>query len=168
MSMLAKCQSRAEQLGVLDRTVLFLKGWIPYEERQEYLLDSDIGVSAHPDTVESRLSFRTRILDYLWAGLPAIVSQGDSLAELIEREALGLAVPPGDAAGWQSAIVALADDKIRRAAMKQRALEVARRFHWSVVAKPLVEYCNQPHRSAPAARFRKFLTPMLTKLYESL
>src|SRR5262249_7735066 len=58
MSMLEQCRSRASELSILERAVFFLQGWVPYEERQQYLLDADIGVSAHPDTFESRLAFR--------------------------------------------------------------------------------------------------------------
>jgi glycosyltransferase involved in cell wall biosynthesis len=167
MAMLERCKSRSSELGVLDRTVFFLDGWVPYEERQQYLLDADIGVSAHLQTVESRLSFRTRILDYFWTGLPAVVSCGDSLSELIERESLGLTVAPGDVLGWENAIRELVDDEPRRAAMRRDIAKVAPRFRWARVAEPLLKYCSEPHRNHPGPRFRKLLTPMLTKLYES-
>jgi hypothetical protein len=55
----------------LDGTcVHFKRGWVPYEERQSYLVEADLGISAHHNHLEARFSFRTRVLDYLWAGLP--------------------------------------------------------------------------------------------------
>ena len=36
-----------------------------------------------------RFAFRTRVLDYLWAGLPIATTSGDVFGELIERERLG-------------------------------------------------------------------------------
>ena len=54
--------------------------WVAYDERQNYLLEADIGVSSHLDHVETAFSFRTRMLDYLWAGLPMVTTQGDTLA----------------------------------------------------------------------------------------
>jgi hypothetical protein len=45
----------------LDGTcVHFNRGWVPYEERQSYLLEADLGISAHHDHLETRYSFRTR------------------------------------------------------------------------------------------------------------
>ena len=63
----------------------FSSGWIPYAERGRYLADATIGVSTHHDHVETAFSFRTRILDYFWAGLPVVTTRGDALAEVIER-----------------------------------------------------------------------------------
>jgi hypothetical protein len=36
-----------------------------------------IGVSAHPAHLETRFAFRTRMLDYLWAGLPIVSTEGE-------------------------------------------------------------------------------------------
>ena len=79
----------AGELGVLDRHVFFNESWVEYDERQNYLLEADAGVSTHFSHVETTFSFRTRILDYLWAELPMVVTEGDHFAELVEREKLG-------------------------------------------------------------------------------
>ena len=78
------------------RHVFFNETWVPYDERQNYLLEADAGASTHGFTLETTLAFRTRILDYLWTGLPMVLTEGDSFAELVEREELGVAVPPDD------------------------------------------------------------------------
>ena len=49
------------------------------DERAGYLLDADIAVSTHFEHVETAFSFRTRVLDYLWAGLPSVSDRGDVL-----------------------------------------------------------------------------------------
>ena len=46
----------------------------------------------HFDNLETRFSFRTRILDYLWADLPMIVTEGDSMADLVKEHDLGQVV----------------------------------------------------------------------------
>ena len=51
--------------------------------------EADLGVSAHRDHLEARYAHRTRLLDYLWAGLPVVATRGDALAELVDRERLG-------------------------------------------------------------------------------
>jgi len=167
MSMLGRCKAESKAMGVLDETVIFLEGWVPYDERQNYLLDADIGLSAHPDTIESRFSFRTRILDYLWTGLPMIVSQGDGWSEYISDKRLGMAVPMGDVAAWQAAIPSLVDDGNERAAIRRRIAALAPNFHWKTAAASLVEFCNHPYRGNSVPRVRQLLAPAMVRLFES-
>ncbi len=54
-------------------------------ERATWLMDADCLVSTHLDHLESNFSFRTRLLDCFWAGVPAVCTAGDELSELIER-----------------------------------------------------------------------------------
>ncbi len=56
--------------GALGTSVFFNPDWVAYEDRGDYLLEADAGVSTHFAHIETEFAFRTRILDYLWAGLP--------------------------------------------------------------------------------------------------
>ncbi|MDB5099863.1 MAG: hypothetical protein JWM80_4284 [Cyanobacteria bacterium RYN_339] len=143
MAMAARALTLAEELGVKDRLVFFNHGWVDYDQRARYLLEADAGVSVHFDSVETRFSFRTRVLDYMWAGLPILTTRGDAMAELVEREGLGEVLGYEDVAGWMAAIARLAPDPARR----ERALAVAARLRWSEVAKPLVAYCEAPYHT---------------------
>ena len=120
----------ARELEVLDRSVFFNYGWVPYAERADYLLEADLGVSAHYDNIETRFAFRTRILDYLWAGLPIITTRGDVLAELVEHHGLGRALDEGDVDGWARAIEELLDDSAQHEAARRNIESVRGRFEW--------------------------------------
>ena len=86
-----RARALADELG-LTGTHVFFDEWTDYDERANSLLDADIAVSTHLDHVETRYSFRTRILDYFWAGLPVVATAGDALAELVtERRIAGAA-----------------------------------------------------------------------------
>ena len=136
------------------------RGWVPYEERQSYLREADLGISAHHDHLEARFSFRTRVLDYLWAGLPMVLTRGDSMGELVERAGLGATVAPEDDEGFASACAALLDDRALRG--NRRAVrEVAPSFRWAQAASPLVDYCLN-HRSRPAPRRHPLAVSMAT------
>jgi glycosyltransferase involved in cell wall biosynthesis len=104
MAMQGRAEALAETLGLLGSNVFFNRGWVPYDERGSYLLEADVGVSAHPDELEARFAYRTRLLDCIWAGLPIVATEGDSLAELVERYGLGRVVPAGDEAGYAAAL----------------------------------------------------------------
>jgi hypothetical protein len=56
-------RARAAALGLTGLHVFFNDDWIAYEERHNYLLEADIGVSTHLDHLETAYSFRARILD---------------------------------------------------------------------------------------------------------
>ena len=93
------------------RACVFNHDWVPYEERGAWLLEADLGVSAHPAHLETRFAYRTRIADYLWAGLPVVTSAGDVLGDLVAPRGLGRAVPPGDDAAFAAACAELLADR---------------------------------------------------------
>ena len=133
----------ARERGLEGETVHFNQGWIPYAERGAVLLEADLGISAHHDHLEARFSFRTRALDYLWAGLPVVCTGGDSVGEMVEREGLGRAVAPGDHAGFAAACAELLEpEQLERA--RGRIEEAAPALRWSQAAAPLIEYCADP------------------------
>jgi hypothetical protein len=138
----------ARELGALDTSVFFNETWVQYDERQNYLLEADAGVSTHMSHIETTFAFRTRILDYLWAGLPMVVTEGDSFAELVEAEGLGIVVPAQDVAALEAAIErVLFDDDFAR--MTRANVErVRERFVWERALAPLVEFVRAPRRSA--------------------
>jgi glycosyltransferase involved in cell wall biosynthesis len=155
MRMAQTAQSLSDSLGLTDRVVFFGKTWVPYDQRGPMLLEADLGVSLHLDDVETRFSFRTRVLDYLWAGLPILTTQGDAMAELVDAEDLGAVVPYGDDAAVAEAIGVLISNPDRSRACASRSAAVAKRYHWSVVAASLLDYCRAPYQAADRARLRK-------------
>jgi glycosyltransferase involved in cell wall biosynthesis len=166
MPMVAACRELAAGLGLLDRSVFFLQGWVPFAERVNYLLEADIGISAHLQTVESRFAFRTRVLDYIWAGLPMLLTRGDYFADMAERHGLGATVASGDAEAWAQALAALSNDRREREAIKCRLRQIAPEFYWENVAQPLLRYCDQPYPAHRGPGLRRVVVPLLSRAYQ--
>jgi len=145
----------ARELGLLDRVVFFNEGWVPYDERGAYLLDADLGVSAHRTTYESRLAFRTRILDCIWAGLPVVVTEGDALADVVAREGLGITVPEADPEAWVSAIETLLDDDARRGAARASMAALRPSLEWDRLVETLVPLLERPGEPVALPRQRR-------------
>jgi GT2 family glycosyltransferase/glycosyltransferase involved in cell wall biosynthesis len=145
--MAVAAQALSEQLGLTGTHVFFNEDWVEFDDRQNYLLEADVGVSTHLDHVETAFSFRTRILDYLWAGLPVVATGGDALAELITSEGLGLTVAPGDIDGLEAALFRILDDEEFARSCRQNMARVAPRLTWSQVLQPLIEFCRRPRRA---------------------
>ncbi len=153
MSSTKQLRERAAELGVLGSTVFF-GPWVPYDERGSYLLDAAVGVVAAKAMAESRLAWRTRMLDHFWAALPTIATAGDVLADLIHDEGAGLRIAANDAAALEDALRKMLTDDAFRAACAARAGQLADRFRWSGVVDPLVRLATDPApwRTARAAR----------------
>jgi GT2 family glycosyltransferase/glycosyltransferase involved in cell wall biosynthesis len=147
MRMAVRTRELADELGLTGTHVFFNEGWVEYDERQNFLLESDVGVSTHLDHVETEFSFRTRILDYLWAGLPVVATAGDSFAELIEARGVGRTVPAEDVDALEEALYTLLSDAALSADCGRAAFTVADEFKWSTVLAPLVEFCRAPRRA---------------------
>jgi glycosyltransferase involved in cell wall biosynthesis len=144
MQMTQRAVQLAVELGVHGRNVFLNFGWTPYAERAGFLLEADIGVSAHFDTVETRYAFRTRLLDYFWARLPIVATRGDVLGDLVGEEGLGAAVEEGDVEGWTRAIERLLDDEDAMRAARQKLEEVRMRYAWPAVVEPLAALIERP------------------------
>jgi hypothetical protein len=135
----------SQELG-LHELCVFFNDWTPYEERQNYLLEADVGISLHFAHVETHFSFRTRLLDYIWTVLPIIVTQGDVLSGLVEQHRLGWVVDYESVDEVTAAILksaAASQDDFR-----ERFATVMPQLRWDVVMRPLVEFCRDP-RCAP-------------------
>lgn len=156
MAAVERARERARQLGVLDSHVIF-NDWVPYDERAAYLAEADIGVSTHRTHLETRYSFRTRMLDYLWARLPIVCTEGDFFGDLVRAEGLGRAVPPGDPVALADAISVLLDDSAASADARAALARVATGMTWTAAVEPLRRFCVAP-RFAPdrAGEVRRF------------
>lgn len=147
MSMAVKAFHLAEELGMLGTHVFFNPGWVPYEQRADYLLEADLGVSTHFEHIETAFSYRTRILDYLWAGLPILATEGDSLSRMVHEHSLGLTVPPEDVAALAQALKRLRNDRDLYATCKANVEALAPAMTWERSLAPIVEFCRNPRRA---------------------
>ncbi len=137
MEMTQRAVELAGELDLLDRHVFFNFGWVPYEERAAYLLEADLGVSAHFDNLETRFAFRTRLVDCLWAGLPMVVTRGDALADLVAAQGLGRVLDFGDVEGWVHAVDALLDNEAEYPRAQANIEATRPQFAWPRAIAPL-------------------------------
>jgi GT2 family glycosyltransferase/glycosyltransferase involved in cell wall biosynthesis len=147
MHIVEASRTLARDLGLLD-THVFFNEWVPYDERTAYLQEADLGISTHRLHLETHLSFRTRILDYIWARLPIVCTDGDYFADLVRARRLGLVVPPGDEEALASAIARLLDDRDLRASCRETLQAVRDELRWTRVAEPLRRFVAHPRFAA--------------------
>lgn len=140
----------AEDLRLLGTHVLFNDEWVPYADRGGWLLDAACAVSCHRDQPETRFSFRTRLLDCLWARLPVVCTAGDDLGDLVERRELGGVAPAEDPAAVAAELARVLADG--REAYTGRLAEAAGEYTWPRVAATLAEMIRVPAPPRPPRR----------------
>jgi glycosyltransferase involved in cell wall biosynthesis len=145
MPMRAQTLALADELGLTGQHVFF-GDWVPYQDWPAVLLEADLGLALHPNTAEAHLAYRSRVLDYVWAGLPMVVTRGDVLSEVVDRRGLGRVVDYGDDAGVADAIEALLERP--RSAWQERFAAARAEMTWERAARPLVEFCRNPRRTS--------------------
>lgn len=134
----------ARELGLMDKGVFF-GDWVPYEEWPNVLLGSDVALTLHYDTLETRLAFRSRVLDYIWAGLPIVTTRGDATSDLVDEYGLGAIVDFEDVDGVAEAILHLLDSP--REALSEQFAEARETLTWERAAQPLMAFCRRPRRA---------------------
>lgn len=146
-----RARAEAERQGWLGGAVRF-EAWRPLDRRFELPLACDLAVVTHRPGLETELSLRTRLVDLLWLGLPAVVTQGGTMAKAVAAAGAGCVVPPGDPAALAAAIIGLAADPAARARASAAARSWASGRSWSRVAGPLLEFAQAPRRDPDRAR----------------
>jgi hypothetical protein len=131
-------QLLAEEIGERDKSIIFIE-WLSYTERESLLSEADIGVSLHPIHIETRYSIRTRILDYIWARLPILSTEGDITSEWIRDFGLGQVVPPHDPKEVEKALVKMLGQS--KEAWLENFSTFGDAYKWDHVAAPLRRYC---------------------------
>jgi glycosyltransferase involved in cell wall biosynthesis len=147
METAAKAIKLSQELGLYDRQVFF-NDWAPYQERENYLLEADIGANLHLSHIETRFSFRTRFLDYIWARLPILTTEGDIMSDEVARWGLGKVVKNDDADRVSQALVELLTTPDLRQQYQPRFEQIRVRYEWETVMAPLIKFCEAPYRAA--------------------
>jgi glycosyltransferase involved in cell wall biosynthesis len=141
----------AKDLGLTDKSVFFITDRIPYRDIGGFYLDADAAISTYPNTLETRFCLGSRILDFVWAGLPMVVSGCDLQREFVEGQGLGIVVRPGDARALADAIRRLKAHIAREPFGP--AFEAAReKLKWPVATRAIANYCTLPATRARRGR----------------
>lgn len=125
-----------------------LLGWVPYEGLHNYYLESDVGLILDRWSYEGILGSRTRLLDWLLYGLPAVVTVTAYLTEELVREGLAFSFPHGSAPDLAARLRELAEDPDRLTAAAARSKTfVAERYSYEAACRPLLEWVVNPRQS---------------------
>jgi glycosyltransferase involved in cell wall biosynthesis len=148
----ARARREADRMGWSGSSVRF-EAWREPDRRHELPSVSDLAVVTHIPGFETDLSLRTRLVDLMWLGVPAVVTDGGTMSRVVREEGAGRVVPAGDPDALADAVIELLDDRPARDAASRAARECASARTWNRVARPLLEFADRPERDATRDRF---------------
>jgi len=124
--------------GLRPPQVFPLETWIPYGERHRILNRTTLLAVLHHAGEETDLSFRTRAMDGVWAGVPLFVSEGGEVARLVRTYSWGGVVPVGDAQATAAALEIMLSER-QQLRCRANLATTREEWTWSQVAAPLLE-----------------------------
>ena len=114
--------------------------WAPYEKRAEFFARFSMALITFPRSLETDLSMRTRIYDYLWCGLPIVTSSAPGTDEILARYECGIVVNEDDPRAFTDAI-----RRVDRESMTRGAENFVRDHQWDRTLEPLRAFVREPH-----------------------
>lgn len=148
----AEVEEHCRRRGLWQTRVRALD-WVPAERRFDLLREVDALVATHAPGLETDLAMRTRFLDALAAGCPAVSSAGGAIARLLAGRGAGWVVPAGDAGALAGALGEVLAGGAAIAERVARGRELAREFAWERVLAPLAAFLARPAVDPSKERF---------------
>jgi len=127
--------------------------WAPYEQRGAFFDRFAIALLTFPRSVETDLSMRTRVYDYLWAGLPIVTSPAPGTDEILLRYGAGSVVDSSGADAFAHELVAILSDPSRYAAMSSGGRRFVAEHQWGETLEPLRAFCRAPRSDGTKSVF---------------
>ncbi|MBU1627158.1 radical SAM protein, partial [bacterium] len=167
----------SENFGLADLYVFFLE-WTDAASRYDYILESDATLSFYHDNIETRFSFRTRLMDNIATGVTPIVTDcGDTFSKMIKDHHLGETIPPGDVDASVMAILGVIDDKELRDYYRKNLKSFSNKMLWDIALSPLMVFLSNPLKSPDFGKgptefqriySKSYYSPSEHKVYPSL
>lgn len=128
----------SQERNLLEKNIHIID-WIPYNERTKAYFSSSLSLCFYPKGLETELSFRTRILDFLYGGLPVIALKGSELENLLKEEEGVFFIERDPSLIIKKVKEVLKISKEKRIEFSKKIRE---KFGWEMVLKPLKDYIS--------------------------
>jgi glycosyltransferase involved in cell wall biosynthesis len=133
----------------LDAFVRF-EPWFEYDRRGEFFDRFAIALLTFPQSLETELSMRTRVYDYLWGGLPIVSSSAPGTDEILARYESGTVVESKSPRAFADAILQTFS---RQATLREGTRRFVLEHQWPEALKPLRAFCRKPRTDANKEAF---------------
>jgi glycosyltransferase involved in cell wall biosynthesis len=133
-----------------DRGYEFVRSepWVPYAERGAFYDRFALALLTFNPSLETDLSMRTRIFDFLWAGIPVVSSPAPGTDAILRRYDAGVVVDSRDARVLAAALTRLLMNQGEYASKLAGTQKYAADHQWPRLLEPLTAFCANPRAEA--------------------
>jgi len=128
----------AKQLGVSDKVIF--TGKVGYEEIPNYLAAMDICVAPFPKGSEFTTNFPLKLIEYMSAGKPVVVTDGNVLRRIIKESNGGVVAASEDSKLLAKAINSLVEDKKYRRKLGENGRIYSKDYDWQKSSAKMLEF----------------------------
>ncbi len=107
------------------RERFIMKGWVPKQDVHNYYFESNVGINIDKFMYEGMFGSKNRVLDWMRAGLPALVGELCELSLMLESQEIGFKYPLGKPEMLAEKIIELSLNKDYVAQVGKQALQYA-------------------------------------------
>jgi len=115
--------------------------WFEYERRGEFFERFALALLTFPQSLETELSMRTRVYDYLWGGLPIVSSSAPGTDEILTCYRCGTIVHEATPSAFAHAILRTF---AQQSTMRSGTRDFVREHQWPEALQPLRDLCRKP------------------------
>jgi len=134
----------AGEAGLLGTSIFFNETRVTPDRLGPWLEHASAGIMGNLPTLESRLSWRTRYLDLLWAGRPLVASGSDPLADRMHRNGAAVLARTSDPRDLARAILESGSSHEAWSKACEASLRFGRSLRWSSVVLPFLAELERP------------------------
>lgn len=124
------------------RDFVHFEPWVEYEQRGKFFARFGAALLTFPQSIETDLSMRTRVYDYLWGGLPIVTSSAAGTDDLLTRYGAGTIVDSVSPVDFAAALVRVLRDEHLH--MREGAKRFVAEHQWPRALQPLVDFVRAP------------------------
>lgn len=125
-------------------------GWVPADTLPELYASADAAFLCDRPGYEGELGARTRVLDWLAAGLPVVMTRLSEISRELESEGAALTAEPGRAQALAEHVGSLVCSREKARSMGRAARAAAERRTVDRLLAPLAAFVREPVRASAA------------------
>ncbi|MEP7286464.1 MAG: glycosyltransferase [Chloroflexota bacterium] len=142
-----------------------LQGWVPNDDVPNYYLESNLGINSDRTSYEALLGSRTRVLDWMRAELPCVMSSLTELSAEVVAANAGLAYQPENTDDLVRCLMQCVSDPAETAEMGKRGRELLlSTFTYEATSKHLLKWVEKPSRAPDTGKD----VPKLVRAYQNV
>jgi len=138
-----KVKKNAKKHHLIGKNIFFSKKWVNYEERADYLLDSNASIVISPNIPEANYFIKTRFYDSLWINQPIILNPHESFSKEVADNNIGLVLGYRNANDDAKKIIKFAKNKKLQNQITNNIKIYKKNLTWEKQLKPVLDFCKK-------------------------